>query len=159
VRLLQALGRAADDKGPMILLENDSGSGSHMGSSLTDIAELINNLGSTRVGSCFDTCHAFASGYNLATQDGITKTLHEIKKTIGFNRLKLIHLNDSVGGLGFGIDHHDHIGLGRIGEDGFHRILTSQLAKRPMIMETPVDDRRSDTENMDKVRELARVNK
>jgi deoxyribonuclease-4 len=153
-RLLQALGRAVDEDDPMILLENGSGSGSHMGSRFGDIAEFINELGSTRVGFCLDTCHALAAGYDIATKDGLAQTLREIRKTIGFSRLRLVHLNDSVGDLGSGIDHHEHIGLGRIGCEGFHRILTSQLAKRPMIMETPVDDRRSDAENMDKVREL-----
>ena len=154
-RLIQALGRAIDEGGAMILLENASGSGSHMGSRFGDVAELINELGSTRVGFCLDTCHAFAAGYNLATQEGLAQTLREIKETVGFSRFKLVHLNDSVGGLGSGIDHHEHISLGRIGGEGFRRILTSQLTKRPMIMETPIDDRRSDAENMNKVLELA----
>jgi deoxyribonuclease-4 len=153
--LIQALGRAIDEGGAMILLENASGSGSHMGSRFGDVAELINELGSTRVGFCLDTCHAFAAGYNLATQEGLAQTIREIKETVGFSRFKLVHLNDSVGGLGSGIDHHEHIGLGRIGDEGFRRILTSQLTKRPMIMETPIDDRRSDAENMNKVLELA----
>ena len=156
-RLIQALGRAVDENGPMILLENASGSGSHMGSRFGDISDLINELGSTRVGFCLDTCHAFAAGYDLTTKNGLDQTLRELRNTIGFSRLRLVHLNDSVGGLGSGIDHHDHIGLGNIGEEGFRQILTSQLAKRPMIMETPVDDRRSDAENMEKVRELAGV--
>ncbi len=155
LRLIQALGRAADKGGPMILLENDSGSGDHMGSNFGDIAELINELGSTRIGSCLDTCHTFAAGYNIATRDGLAQTLQELRSTIGINRLKLVHLNDSVGGLGSGVDHHDHIGLGNIGEEGFRLILASQLSKRPMIMETPVNDRRSDAENMNKVLELA----
>ena len=154
-RLIQALGRAIDEGGAMILLENASGSGSHMGSRFGDVAELINELGSTRVGFCLDTCHAFAAGYNLVTQEGLAQTLREIKETVGFSRFKLVHLNDSVGGLGSGIDHHEHISLGRIGGEGFRRILTSQLTKRPMIMETPIDDRRSDAENMNKVLELA----
>jgi deoxyribonuclease-4 len=143
----------------MILLENDSGSGGHMGSNFSYISELITELGSTKVGFCLDTCHTFAAGYNIATQDGLTQTLREIKKTISFSRLKLVHLNDSVGELGSGLDRHNHIGLGKIGEGGFRRILTSQLAKRPLIMETPIDNRRSNAENMDKVRELAGLSK
>lgn len=154
-RLTQALGRAVDESGPMILLENDSGSGGHMGSNFGDIAELIKELGSTRIGFCLDTCHTYAAGYNIATKDGLAKTLQELRRTIGLSRLRLIHLNDSVGGLGSGVDHHDHIGLGKIGEEGFRLILASQLAKRPLIMETPMDGRRSGAENMAKVRELA----
>ncbi len=155
LRLIQALGKVADKNGPMILLENDSGSGGHMGSNFGYIADLVNHLGSKKLGFCLDTCHTFAAGYNIATEDGLTQTLRVVSETIGFNRLKLIHLNDSVGDLGSEVDHHDHIGLGKIGEEGFRRILASQLAKRPMIMETPIDSRRSDVENMEKVRELA----
>jgi deoxyribonuclease IV len=158
-RLIQSLGRAADEGGPMILLENDSGSGSHMGSRFRDIADLIKEVGGTRIGSCFDTCHAFAAGYDLTTKEGFTKTLRELAKTIGFSKLKLVHLNDSVGGLGSGIDHHDHIGLGKIGEEGFRLILASQLSKKPMVMETPMDTRRIDIDNMKKVQELTGFSK
>ena len=159
LRLIQALGEAADIDGTMILLENDSGSGKHMGSNFAYIADLINELGSKKFGCCLDTCHTFAAGYNIATEDGLTQTLRVVSKTIGFNRLKLVHLNDSVGDLGSGVDHHDHIGLGKIGVEGFRRILNSQLAKRPIIMETPIDNRRSDVENMEKVRELAMLSR
>ena len=157
-RLIQALGRAADTRGPMILLENDSGSGSHMGSRFGDISDLIKEIGSTRIGTCLDTCHAFAAGYDLSTKEGLRSMLRELRKTIGFSKLKLVHLNDSVGGLGSGIDHHEHIGQGQIGEEGFRLILASQLTKRPMVMETPIDDRVMDVDNMKKVRELAGLN-
>jgi deoxyribonuclease IV len=156
-RLIQSLGRAADEDGPIILLENDSGSGSHMGSRFEDIADLIKEIGSTRIGSCLDICHAYAAGYDLTTKEGLTWTLHQLGETIGFSRLKLVHLNDSVGSLGSRIDHHDHIGLGKIGEEGFRLILASQLSKRPMVMETPMDARRIDVDNMRKVRELAKI--
>jgi deoxyribonuclease-4 len=155
LRLIQAIGQAVDEDSSMILLENDSGSGGHMGSNFGYIADLINELGSKKLGFCLDTCHTFAAGYNIATEDGLAQTLRVLKKTIGFSKLKLVHLNDSVGELGSGVDHHDHIGLGKIGVEGFSRILASQLAKRPLIMETPIDSRRSDYQNMDKVRELA----
>ncbi len=159
LHLIQALGEAADNNGPMILLENDSGSGGHMGSNFGYLADLVNELGSKKVGFCLDTCHTFSAGYNIATKDGLTQTLRIVRKTIGFNRLKLLHLNDSVGDLGSGVDHHDHIGLGKIGVEGFRRILKSQLAKRPIILETPIDNRRSDVVNMEKVRELAELSR
>ena len=155
LRLIQALGQAVDEDSSIILLENDSGSGGHMGSNFGYIADLINELGSKKLGFCLDTCHTFAAGYNIATEDGLAQTLRVLKKTIGLSKLKLVHLNDSVGDLGSGVDHHDHIGLGKIGAEGFRRILASQLVKRPLIMETPIDSRRSDYQNMDKVRELA----
>jgi deoxyribonuclease-4 len=158
-RLIQALGRAVDEEGPMILLENSSGSGDQMGSRLDELAELIKAIDDKRVGICFDTCHAFAAGYDIANKEGLKTTLHEITRTVGFSRLKLIHLNDSLGVLGSRIDHHEHIGLGKIGQDGFRHILASQLIKRPLIMETPTDDKRSDIENMEKVYALAGINR
>jgi deoxyribonuclease-4 len=78
---------------------------------------------------------------------------------VSFSRLKLVHLNDSLGELGSRIDHHEHIGLGKIGQEGFRLILTSQLIKRPLIMETPIDNKRSDVENMKRVYELAEINR
>ncbi|RLI10328.1 endonuclease, partial [Candidatus Bathyarchaeota archaeon] len=104
---------------------------------------------------CLDTCHGFAAGYELRTPEGLKETLTAFDAAVGFERLRLIHLNDSVGGLASGIDHHEHIGLGEIGDEGFRLILHSRLAETPMIMETPVDDRRSDADNMRKVRELS----
>lgn len=154
-RIIQALYRAIEHDGPMILLENSSGSGNHLGSHLEDVAEILATVGGSRVGSCFDTCHAYGAGYNVATKEGLTQTLRIIRKTIGFDKLMLVHLNDSYGDLSSGIDHHAHIGLGKIGEEGFRNILASQLARRPMVMETPIDDRRCDADNMDKVIELA----
>jgi deoxyribonuclease-4 len=156
-RITQALGKAVDAGSPTILLENGSGSGNHMGSRFEDIGDLMDAVGGNRVGFCLDTCHAFAAGYDISKGEGLRSTLRQLGKTIGFRRLKLVHLNDSVGELGSGIDHHEHIGLGNIGEDGFRYILQSRLAKKPMIMETPVDDRRSDAENMAKVLELAEL--
>lgn len=155
-RLIEALGKAVDERGPMILLENASGSGNHLGSKFDDLSTIADAVGGTRIGFCLDTCHAFAAGYNLSTEDGLKKTLNEIRKTLSFDRLKLVHLNDSVGALASGVDHHDHIGLGQIGEEGFRQILASPLVKRPMIMEVPVDERRGDLENMAKVRELSK---
>jgi deoxyribonuclease-4 len=155
VRITQALGRAIDAGTPTILLENGSGSGNHMGSRFEDVADLINTVGSNRIGFCLDTCHAYAAGYDISTEKGLHSTLRQLAKTMGFGKLRLIHLNDSVGALGSGVDHHDHIGMGNIGEEGFRRILNSRLVKKPMVMETPVDERRSDSENMGKVLELA----
>jgi deoxyribonuclease-4 len=154
-RLTDALGLAVDIDGPTILLENDSGSGAHIGSKLTDINRIIRDVGGTRLGLCFDTCHAYAAGYDVSTPKGLKETEREINKSVGFSRLKLVHLNDSVGQLGSRVDRHEHIGLGRIGEYGFKLMLASRLAKRPLIMETPIDARRSDKENMAKIMELA----
>jgi len=108
-----------------------------------------------QVGVCLDTCHAFAAGFDLRTPEGLGGMLGSMDETLGPGRLRLVHLNDSVGGLGSGIDHHEHIGLGGIGLVGFRLIMRSRLADLPMIMETPLDDRRDNAENMRIARELA----
>jgi len=140
----------------VILLENGSGSGSQVGSDFDELRLILDGVEDAgRVAVCLDTCHAFAAGYELRTPEGLAETLAAFDGAVGFERLKLVHLNDSVGGLGSGIDHHEHIGLGEIGEAGFRLILHSGLVDAPMIMETPVDGRRSDADNMRKARELS----
>lgn len=154
-RLASAVAVATDLGGPRLLLENGAGSGGHMGSTMEDLAELIGLISSGRVGIAFDTCHAFASGYDVGSEFGLGTTLDVIRRTVGMERVKLIHLNDSVGVLGSGIDRHEHIGMGQIGESGFRSILRSALSDLPLVMETPIDERRSDAENLAKVRALA----
>ena len=88
---------------------------------------------------------------------GIWKTIKEFEQLIGLDKLKLMHLNDSKGDLGSGIDRHEHIGLGKIGDEGFIYILRSELGKVPVILETPVDSHRSDIDNLKKVKELWKI--
>lgn len=82
--------------------------------------------------------------------------LEEFDERFGLDRLMLVHLNDSTGPLESGLDRHEHIGMGHIGESGFRRILSHPAIRRlPLICETPVDARRDDAGNIAKVRELA----
>ena len=90
----------------------------------------------------------------MATSTGLRRTLQRFNEVVGLSRLRLVHLNDSKGGLRCRWDRHDHIGLGKIGEDGFVNILASPLGELPLILETPVDERRNDVGNLGKVREL-----
>jgi deoxyribonuclease-4 len=80
--------------------------------------------------------------------------LNIIEKTLGLKHVKLVHLNDSKDPLGSRIDRHEHIGLGQIGDEGFRRILKSNLKKIPMVMETPIDEHLTDVDNMKKVKSL-----
>ncbi|MFA5331546.1 MAG: deoxyribonuclease IV [Methanoregula sp.] len=141
----------------MLLLENTAGEKNSVGSSFEHIGAIVNALNDDRrIGVCFDTCHAFAAGYELRTDEGIASTLAQFDEQVGLSRLRVIHLNDTKGDLGSGLDRHEHIGLGFIGEDGFKRILHHPVfAGLPLICETPVDDRRDDRGNIRKVRELA----
>ena len=127
-----------------------------MGSSFEDIECIISGIEDRgRVGVCFDTCHAFAAGYDLVSRGAVEHTLRRFGEIIGLKELKLVHLNDSKGGLGSRIDRHEHIGMGKIGETGFRNILKSRLGQLPLILETPIDERRSDIQNLRKVGELA----
>ena len=140
----------------VLLLENTAGTRNSMGSSFEDIDYIASRIeDKARVGVCFDTCHAFAAGYDLVSRGAVEHTLRRFDEVIGLEELRLVHLNDSKGGLGSRIDRHEHIGMGKIGERGFRNILHSRLGQLPLILETPVDKRRSDVENLRKVRERA----
>jgi deoxyribonuclease-4 len=140
----------------MLLLENTAGLRNSMGSSFEDIESIASRIEDRkRLGICFDTCHAFAAGYDLVSRRAVEHTLQRFDEIIGLEEMKLVHLNDSKGGLSSRIDRHEHIGLGKIGEKGFINILHSRLGQLPLILETPIDERRSDVENLRKVRELA----
>jgi deoxyribonuclease-4 len=127
--------------GPTILVENTAGGGSSLGGSFADIAAVIAEVATDRIGLCLDTCHALAAGYDVRSADGVKRTLDELERTVGFDRLHCLHLNDSKGALGSHIDRHEHIGEGQIGEAGFRALLSDKrLWQLPAILETPRDD-------------------
>jgi len=140
----------------ILLLENTAGTKNSMGSAFEDIEHILSKIkNSERIGVCFDTSHAYAAGYDLVSQAAVQHTLQHFEEAVGLNALKLVHLNDSKGALGSKVDRHEHIGMGKIGENGFRNILQSRLGELPLILETPIDQRRNDVENLAKVRELA----
>ncbi len=144
-----------DNSDVIILLETGAGSRNSVGSSFEEIGKIIERISETgRVGVCLDTCHVFTAGYELRSLDGLSSTIAKFDKTLGLDRLRLVHLNDSVGDIGSGRDHHEHLGLGKIGLEGLGLVVNSALAKAPMIMETPIDDRRANLENMEVARSL-----
>ena len=141
----------------MILLENTAGQKNSVGSDFEQLASILFELKpSKRFGICLDTCHAFAAGYDLRTDKAASLTLQKFDKAIGFEHLRILHLNDSKGEIGCNIDRHEHIGLGQIGEVGLSRVIrTANSKKIPIILETPIDEKRDNLGNMKKVRELA----
>lgn len=142
--------------GTKILLETTSGSRNSIGGRFEDLADVLNRAGSDLLGICLDTCHVFAAGYDLRDENSLDETLRAFDSTVGFEKLMLIHLNDSVGDLGSGLDRHEHIGMGKIGLDGFAAVINDRrLRELPMILETPVDERRDDRGNLEVVRELS----
>jgi deoxyribonuclease-4 len=158
-RVISAINTALgeSDTAVTLLLENTAGEKNSVGSSFEHIRGIMDGIENhTRTGICFDTCHAFAAGYELRTETGLAETLAQFEDHIGIRNLKIIHLNDTKGERGSGLDRHEHIGMGLIGENGFRNILHHPvLSALPLICETPVDERRDDVGNIAKVRELA----
>ena len=91
-----------------------------------------------RVGVCFDTCHAFAAGYDIRTEDGYERTLEQFDRVIGIRRLAVFHLNDARNDYGSQVDRHEHIGRGKIGKTVFGLILRdARFREIPKLLETP----------------------
>lgn len=122
----------------VLVIENTAGQGSNMGFRFEHLARLIELTDDkSRVGVCIDTCHAFASGYELRDKEGFDKTFDEFGKTVGFEYLRGMHLNDSKGGLGSKLDRHDSLGRGAIGLDCFRFIMQdARFDSMPLILET-----------------------
>jgi deoxyribonuclease IV len=136
-RMRNALQRA-DPQHTRLLIENNAGTGGCVGARFEEIRAMIDAVGDDRVRSCLDTCHAFASGYDLRTSAEATRVIDEWDRVIGLDRLDAIHCNDSMTGLGSNRDRHQNIGLGEIGEEGFRALLHDpRLAKLPFILEVP----------------------
>lgn len=138
-----------------VLLENTAGQKNSLGTTFGDLLAIIEKVDSPRrIGVCLDTCHAFVAGYDVKNK--FSDVLDELDSAVGIERLKVIHLNDAIGGIGSHLDRHYHIGLGEIGEEGFRNILADErIHPLPLIMETPIDEKRDDRGNIEKVRALA----
>jgi deoxyribonuclease-4 len=143
-----------------LLLENTAGKKGDITSSVQTLAEIIDKCNCDRIaGICIDTCHAFSSGYDLTVHEGIERLVSEIIQYIGFDKLKLIHLNDSQRPLGAGVDRHEHIGNGYIGINGFRKLLSDKrISKVPLILETPKKNENDDRNNLRKVFEILSMN-
>jgi len=124
----------------MFLIENSAGSGNIIGDTFEEIHEILKSV-EKNAGVCFDTCHAFASGYDLRDKKLVNQVINKFDKIIGLDKLKLIHLNDSKTDLGAHVDRHEHIGQGKIGKLGFKEFINHpKLKKVNMILETPIDE-------------------
>lgn len=141
-----------------LLIEISAGSGEIIGDRFEEIAKILKGVGNKEIGVCFDTCHAFASGYDLRDIKAVKKTFGDFNKIIGLGRLKLIHCNDSKTSLGSNRDRHEHIGLGQIGINGFKAMMAyGHLQKINWCLETPEDDNRGDKENIKTLKKIRQV--
>lgn len=143
-------------EGPtMLLLENQGGRSGEIGADLEELAGLAGGFDAARVGICLDTCHAFVAGYDLRTEAGWRDVLAFLEGRLGPGRLPVIHANDAKGALGSGLDRHEHIGLGALGEGAFAAMgRIPSLADRTVILETPQDDPADDRRNLGRIRAL-----
>lgn len=122
-----------------ILLETMSGQGDSLGDQIEDFVSVFDeNTGDVRLGLCLDTCHLFAAGYELRTEEALFRLLSIVEKRVGLDRVGCVHLNDSLLERGSRRDRHTHIGQGRLGLVPFSLILASpHFAEVPCILETP----------------------
>ena len=140
-----------------IALEITAGQGSTLGCNFQQMARIIDAVKENdRLRLCFDTEHAFASGYDIRTPEGYENTFSELDKYIGIKRLAAFHLNDSVKDFNSKVDRHQHIGKGFIGLDAFRRLLNDRrFFGLPMCLETPKGpDLKEDIENLTTLRSL-----
>jgi deoxyribonuclease-4 len=169
----------------VVCLENTAGGGTTLGRTFEELAMLMEMIGEEagddadgRVGFCFDTCHALAAGYDLASHangDGTGKkrtkaqaeeladgVLDEFDAVCGLEHMRVLHMNDSVGGRGSRRDRHAHIGEANVAMGAFSAVVNrAELAGRPMILETPKGEdekgRENDTVNLNKLKKLVRA--
>ncbi len=141
------------------VLETTAGQGTAVGYTFEHLAAIIKGVEEPdRMAVCVDTCHVFAAGYDIATEEGYRKTFREFDAVIGLDRLVAFHINDSKKGLGSHVDRHEHIGKGMIGKKGFGFLMNDRrFAKIPKILETPKsEDLHEDVENMKVLKKLLR---
>ncbi|WP_086254766.1 deoxyribonuclease IV [Campylobacter vicugnae] len=121
-----------------LVIENTAGQGSNLGYKFEHLAALIAmSKDSSRVGVCIDTCHLFASGYDIRDSNSYTQTMAQFDKIVGYKYLSGMHINDSKGALGSRKDRHDSLGLGLIGKEAFKCIMNDpNIDEIPLILET-----------------------
>ncbi|WP_070120650.1 deoxyribonuclease IV [Bacillus marinisedimentorum] len=128
---------SSDNSDVQIALETMAGKGSEIGRSFDELAKIIDGVeNNDRLSVCFDTCHTHDAGYDIV--NGFDSVLKEFDDTIGLDRLKVLHINDSKNERGAGKDRHENIGFGHIGFEALSNIVHHpELADIPKILETP----------------------
>jgi deoxyribonuclease IV len=133
----------AESESCPVHLENTAGTGGTLGRSIDELAALIAAAGGNeRVGICLDSCHLFASGYDIRSTAGIDQLLEEVSAKVGLRRLGSLHLNDSKTPLGANRDRHANVGEGELGEDGCAAFLAApDFQALACVLETPGENR------------------
>lgn len=138
-----------------LLMETTAGQGSSLNWRFEHLASILEEVkGDPRLAVCLDTCHIFAAGYDIRTEEGFMKTFAEFEKLIGFDRLKVVHCNDSLKPLGSRVDRHAHIGEGQIGIKAFELLVNDErFTNIPILLETPDGDTMHEV-NLNKLKSL-----
>jgi deoxyribonuclease-4 len=141
-----------------ILIENTAGSEFSLGGSFDQVAELVERLkASAPVGVCLDTCHAHVAGYDLVTPEGYEQTMAQAAATVGFEAVRVWHMNDAKAARGSKLDRHEQIGKGTMGLEPFRRLLNdSRFAHAAFIAETPVDAPGDEERNVSVLKSLVK---
>ncbi|KDE34723.1 MULTISPECIES: deoxyribonuclease IV [Kosakonia] len=128
----------AQTEGVTAVIENTAGQGSNLGFKFEHLAAIIDGVeDKSRVGVCIDTCHAFAAGYDLRTEQATAETFAEFERVVGFKYLRGMHLNDAKSAFGSRVDRHHSLGEGNIGHDAFRWIMRNERFDGiPLILET-----------------------
>jgi deoxyribonuclease-4 len=148
------------DGDTVLLVETTAGQGNGIGYRFEHIRDIIGGIRDSRIGSCIDTCHIFSAGYDIRTGKSLLRTIREFNRIVGFEYVKVLHLNDSKGALGSRIDRHTHIGRGEIGVEPFSLIMRDRrFALIPKIIETPkkLEGQDMDGRNLDLLRNFAKT--
>ncbi len=148
--IVAALKEALSEIPPSVtlVLENSAGAGALAGGTLDELGAFLRAVDHPQLGICIDTAHAWAAGYKIDTKDDVARFVETIDRTIGFDRLRMFHLNDTQIPLGGNRDRHWHIGEGAIGESGFRALFgVAELREKIAILETPGEDA-DDARNM-----------
>ncbi len=142
-------------------LESTAGQGTTLGYRFEQLRAMIDLVeDGSRMAVCLDTCHLFAAGYDIGTQQGWDSTMNDFDSIVGMDRLVAIHVNDSKRERGSRVDRHEHIGKGKIGKEGFRALMHDvRLDDVPKILETPKsEDMHEDVENLNFLRSLVGKN-
>ena len=142
-------------EGVRLLVENTCGQGNTLGGSFAELRDILALLEGLPADCCIDTAHCFAAGMDIASPQGLETMLAELDKTVGLERVRVIHANDSRAPLGSHRDRHEHIGRGGIGREGFRRIVNHPaLREKVFILETPIEKPGDDRRNLRVLRSL-----
>ncbi len=149
---------AGSPEGPFLCLENMAGMGQHIGAKFDELGRIIRAVDNPRLRICLDTQHSFAAGYDLTTPSGVDAMMDEFDAAIGVDKLAAVHANDSRQPCGSGVDRHDNIGEGLIGEAGFEAIMAHDAFREaPFFLEVPgFAGKGPDRRNVDLLKDIRR---